>query len=79
MSKQHGPSSAPEPADDGPWLDPDEVGAQLLLFATPGLAGLDEALSTGGVAAVVADTRAMPEPDVQAAMVACRTHGVACL
>lgn len=79
MSKQHGPSSAPEPADDGPWLDPDEVGAQLLLFATPGLAGLDEALSTGGVAAVVADTRAMPEVDVQAAMKACRTHGVACL
>ena len=79
MSKQHGPSSAPEQADDGPWLDPDEVGPKLLLFATPGLGELDETLATGAVAAVVADTRAMTEADVKAAMSACRAHDVACL
>lgn len=79
MSKKRGPSSAPEPADDGPWLDPDDAEPKLLLFATPGLGELDAALATGAVAAVVADTRAMPGDDVQATMAACRAHGVACL
>ena len=73
------PSAPAEPADDGPWLDPEEPAPRLLLFATPGLAGLEPALAGGAVAAVVVDPRALAQADVDAAIAACRRHATAWL
>ena len=66
------PAAPAEPTDDGPWLDPEEPAPRLLLFATPGLAGLEPALAGGAVAAVVVDPRALAQADVDAAIAACR-------
>lgn len=69
-----GRGSEPATAEDGPWLEPEEVRPGLLLFvpaATPELAAV---LATGAVRAVVAaaaDLAGWREP--------CRRHGVALL
>lgn len=79
MSQTRGPSSAGEPADDGPWLDADEAAPRLLLFAMPGLLELAASLESGAVAAVVVDPRALSPADMRAATDACRRRQVACL
>jgi thiamine-phosphate pyrophosphorylase len=74
-------------APAGSWLDPEEAEPKLVVFARPGPDGVpadvEAALATGAVAALVVDTRELPEdaraPALGHCLAACRRHAVALL
>ena len=87
MSRSGNRRPQPESRDEGPWVEPGEVAAGLLLFAPAGLtrarlsAELAAPLATGAVAALIVDA-AMPgrdDPVLADCRTLCRRHAVACL
>lgn len=77
----------PEFPDEGPWIEPGEVAAGLLLFAPADLASagvpapLEPVLATGAVAALVVDVTQLTQREavVEACRALCRRHHVALL
>jgi thiamine-phosphate pyrophosphorylase len=75
VSRKRARVPAVEARDDGPWLDPAEVGPKLLLFGLPESAQLEPTLCTGAVAAFVLTSREIDER-VRAA---CQRHRLSLL